>query len=353
MTLLLADGFGWLETKTHTYDAAPYFFSSGQWAAVQNDVVVAAYATGRKTVGRDSNYGLRLATKTLGSLSRVVCGVRVVSASPILSSQAGLINFYDGTASLGTIFFDQTGEITYKNYKRSTGTTIATATANVAQPGVTYVEADITFHNSAGIVKIWVNGALVCNETGVDTIGTNGGFTPGTVCTKITFDGTSIYEAMGTVTTLTDIYVDSDTQHGDVKIETKACTVAGSESDWSPAASTNISQVDEIPTDDDTTYVNSAVNGDRDAYKCAAMTGIGEIKAIIHQLRLRKEDANDGQVKIGAQISGSEDQTADLVTGGTDYEQAVGIFELNPDTGVAFLESELTSLELTVENTSV
>ena len=358
MTLLLADGFGWAETKVHEWDSAPFQFASGQWAgqkypAYGGDIEVIAHATGRKVITRDGNYGMELQTKQLGGISRVVVGCRLVCAGGLGSALASLIGFWEGTGDIGALKIDSAGQLTYQNGIYYYTDILATADLSATIPGDTYIEIDVTFHNSAGIVKIWVNGVLACNETGLDTIGPGWIGAPTGALSHITFDGDHIYNYLGIGNGLTDIYIDSDTQHGDVKIETKACTVAGSESDWTPAASTNISQVDEIPADEDTTYVNSAVNGDRDAYKCAAMTGIGEIKGIVHQVRIRKEDANDGQIKIGAQISGSEDQGSDQATGGTSYENVVEIFETNPATGVAFLESELTSLELTVENTSV
>lgn len=359
MTLLLADGFGWLETKVHEHDSLPFQFASGQWAGQKytgygGDIEVIAHATGRKVITRNGSYGMQLMTKQLGGLTRLVVGCRLVCAGALGSGLATLIGFWDGSIDIGGLWIDSAGQITYREGVYNYGDIRATADIAATIPGDTYIEADITFHQSAGIVKIWVNGVLACNETGIDTIGQGWGGTPATeTVSHLTFDGEAIYQNIGAGNGLTDIYIDTTTQYGDVKVETKACTVAGSESDWTPAASTNISQVDEIPADEDTTYVNSAVTGDRDAYKCAAMTGIGAIHGIVHQVRIRKEDANDGQIKIGVQVGGSEDQGSDRATGGTSYENVAEIFELNPDTGVDFLESELTSLELTVENTSV
>jgi len=347
MTLLLAEGFGWITPGDYQWDVAPFWLGSGQWAGNSKDFTIAAYATGRCTYHRDDTSSTRLRTGGLGNNSQINLGMRLVTS--VSYATVGMLNqFFDGGDTLGSWGFETDGKLYYSTTGRVGGggaVIIAQSSQALSGPGENYVELEVVFHGSAGTVKMWIDGVLVCDESGLDSIGA------GSLCDSISFEGTAGFESWPTGLGCTDIYIDSSTQHGDIKVQSVACTVAGSESDWTPDASTNISMVDEIGPDEDTTFNSSAVTGDRDGYKCAAISDVGDIIGIVHQVRVRKEDAFAGFFKIGCLYSGSEDQSSDKSTS-LAYAMGAEIFETNPDTAAAFLAAQLTSVELTIENTS-
>jgi hypothetical protein len=345
MSLLVAEGFGWLDTGSHNFDAAPILLASGQWAGPVEDYTISAYATGRQLMtGGD----IQLKTRGFAEQTTIVVGMRLVQSG--IWDYSGLVClFMNGGEVLGSLTVQNDGRLHYEIGSTGAGGSFIVASSNqtLTAPGETFIEAEIYFHNSAGTVKMWMNGVQVCDASSLDTIKAGVAATGTTV---IQVDGYSLYNGMNSDTKWTDFYVDTANRHGDVKIETAHCTIAGTDSDWTPLASTNISQVDESgDADEDVSYNSSSTQGDRDGYKCAAMSDIGDIVAVVHQVRVRKEDAFAGYFKIGALYNGSETQSADKSCA-AGYEEAVEIFETNPDTAAAWLAAQLATTELTIEN---
>ena len=347
MTLLLAEGFGWLGTGTHTYDATPYELTSGQWAQLSRDFIVTSYATGRQIVwANHATYGMLLVTNGLGDNAQINMGCRLVTSDAYTISKL-ICQFRDGGSILGNFGVKTDGKLYYvRGSRMGSGTEVAVSDTALSGPGENYVEIEVTFHGSTGTVKMWIDGIQVCDESGLDTINA------GTLCDNCVIEGTSLYEGFRRTTGITDIYIDDSTQHGDVKVETVACSLAGTDSDWTPSAGNNEDNVDEIGPDEDTTYNESNTGTDKDGYKCAAMSDIGDIVALVHQVRVRKADAFDGKFKIGAIHNAVESQSADKSCA-TEYAEAVEIFETNPDTAAAWLAAQLGTAELTIENTTV
>lgn len=108
-----------------------------------------------------------LAYRDLGAnYARCVGGVTVQPATIV--SMPYHISFMDGSTYQCSIGWDGTGKL--GAYRAQGGTLLGAESGISMSAGVTHcIEWDITVHNTAGIMKVWVDGVLVINLSGVDT----------------------------------------------------------------------------------------------------------------------------------------------------------------------------------------
>ena len=79
---------------------------------------------------------------------------------------------------------------------------------------------------------------------------------------------------------------------GDVRVEVIMPEGAGATTDWTPLVGANWEDVDEIPPDDDTTYVATATATDVDTYEFGDVTPTtGTVLAVTTYMFARKDDA--------------------------------------------------------------
>jgi hypothetical protein len=348
MSLLFAEGFGW--HGTGRFASADSQLNTGQWASVGNHSIT-AYATGRNYLTAEpyptySGYGPTAKTRTLAATDRILLGTRIVRISA--AAQTIIVRPMRSSTIVNAVVLESSGQIScYKTVDPTFGSLsnllLTTTGVNISENG--YLLTDITLHNSAGIVRFYWNGLLVGEATGVDTINAGDGYVDNYI-----FGGLGLAGAMRCIG-ITDLTVDDSVQVKDCEIPSRAMTVAGAEADWTPLSSTNVSNVDEIPSDGDTSYVVSATPGDRDSYKATALGGFGRILGVVHQVRARKEDTNVSTIKVGILNNAQETQGSDH-TPALSYSNFVDIFETDPDGGGDLDPDDEENWELTLENTS-
>lgn len=103
--------------------------------------------------------------KTLSNnYARIIGGCTLKNPSMTASSsqKTGFI-FTDGTTAQVSISFSATGKLEVWRGSTNTGTLLATGTSVITSSQVNCVEWDITFHGTAGIVKVWLNGVAEPN----------------------------------------------------------------------------------------------------------------------------------------------------------------------------------------------
>lgn len=115
------------------------------------------------------NYDLR---KTLGSTYPRCLGGTTLKNLPFTdnTSQKGGIVFLDGATAQVSISQSSLGKLQIYRGSTNGGTLIATSTTVLSPASIICLEWDITFHSSAGIVKIWINGV---QETALTITGGN------------------------------------------------------------------------------------------------------------------------------------------------------------------------------------
>ncbi len=216
----------------------------------------------------------------------------------------GICYFYDETenATHVSLLYDLANERLVVVRGSSLADTVLWAGSNGSFPldgEGHYFEVQVVFHNSTGSVVVKLDGTTtLCSLTGQDTI--NGSFT------GVNFVGPWINSSAGNgyaIMGLCAMYVRDDTTFlgaGRVRV----VEVDDDHSvDFTPLASTNVSQVDDgtEESDDDASYNHSATVNDEDMFTVgSARPATADIKAVQAVVRARAT-ADDGR-ELAAQI---------------------------------------------------
>lgn len=140
---------------------------------------------------------------------------------------------------------------------------------------------------------------------------------------------------------------------GDGHVELLKPNLDGDTLQWTPSSgSDHYAMVDDVPPDDDTTYVSVNEAGLQDMYNLADFNDSNKlVRRIIVEGRLKDASASSQPVKLGMKTSGSvflceEDRILSY-----NYTRVVGDnWIVDPNTGVAWTKSALDSLQFVVES---
>lgn len=201
---------------------------------------------------------------------------------------------------------------------------------------------------SDGFVKIWTDGNLVLDFSGVTAI------TAPTMCNELNFC-TPCYFLTGSLSCLVDdviVWDNSGTtfnapQLGVHRITTLTPNAAGDSSDFTPSASTNLSCIDDaIFNDGDTTYnrADMTLLQDLFGYPSIPLSPLPvTIKGIITKTVARLES---GTGKLLAVVKkGSSELYSDTVDLSTSYALYSHGFAYDPDTGAYWQPSDINSIQ--------
>jgi len=233
--------------------------------------------------------------------------------------------------------------------RRLPSTTLASFTTALTVDQWHLLEVKIFMNDSTGTVIGRLDGVEEINLTSQDTLQ----FAPALVG-FFRFTG----NAVGIV--LDDLYIGDTTGSdlvdfvgggGDVHIETLDPDGDGATTDWTPLASTNISNVDEGKTlaDDDTSYNSSSTVTDKDLFTMSAIVGnVDSVVAVQPKLRVRKEDAGTRILNATIRSNVTEVDSGDISLS-TDWQWKRAIYENDPDGGGAWDEAAVNAMEVGVE----
>jgi hypothetical protein len=224
---------------------------------------------------------------------------------------------------------------------RRDNTLLGTGTISLIEDTWHYFEIETTIHDTTGIIKVYVDGALSLNLTGVDT--RNGG--TGLVNNiRISGDNNDIL--------IDDLYIkvgSGETAIGDVRVCTVLPNGAGTTTEWDPSAGSNYQNVDETNPDDDTTYNSTSTAGEIDLY---AFPDIAVTAGTIHGVQVmancRKDDAGVRDIKLIARPASTNHLSAAIGATNTYFGQTK-IWEDNPETAAAWAVSEVNASEFGIE----
>lgn len=337
MSILLMEGFGWLETGTRNADEFYGVLTpTGNSCVVSDDFP----GTGRKGFsarGLPSNCYMDLD----GSSDTIFMGCRVM-----FPATYGINMFQFVDQGVGVLLHvhrmaDNSIGIYRRNYDAA-GTLIG-QTGALGTSTWYHLAFEIVFHDTNGVLKLWVDGNLEIDYTG-DTIYL------GTECDQLNIGGGETANATNTV--FTDMWVDDAVNHGDCYVTYEPCDQAGSSADWTPLSGNNEDNVDEVGPDEDTTYNESNLNGDLDqlgSSNVAALVG-GPIAVQAHAVA-RKTSPGTYQVKLGMKSGATHTQEASD-WGLSDAYQAHRFLREDVPGGSGWSQSEAQGVEISIENTS-
>lgn len=278
-------------------------FTSGN--TIDTTSPAARFSGGRLQVG-SGNGSFTFGCATSGAKKGIHIGFYSVSGA---GGNIQIVNFREG----GTIHvsFDITGTgFIRASYGNSLGTS---TTSSYQVPAATWIglEFYVEVHDSAGVVKAYVNGSStpIINVSGVDTKNGQTGVIDTFGCNNSTGGAGNtyycdwvVYNNSGSVNNAPPI--------GDVRVETIYPNGNGNSSQFvgSDSNSTdNYLLVDETPYNSDTDYVESSTVGQKDTYAFGNITpATGTVLAVQARLVAKKTDAGTREIKPVYRLSSTE-----------------------------------------------
>jgi hypothetical protein len=273
----------------------------------------------------------------------------------ILSSFAGnnnvafFFNQSGGGFVSGDLFVNPDGSLTVK--LSNGGVTLGTTVGGLIVPNAfSYIEFQGTFTNP-GSCLVRVNGQVVFTRSGIDMTGGTGAagidgfFLPGSNQLNFFYDDLYLLDSSnsGIPNTPNDSFL------GAVQIFAILPDLDETPLDWTPLASTNVSQVNQEPPPGDSAYVFSNTPGaiDQYHYTPTGPPGAYQIFGLQHSLSARLDAA--GSHSICSQV-GTNSGFSQAVQGAYDF--VVTPWDGNPETGNAWLVGDFSSTFLGPQITS-
>lgn len=252
---------------------------------------------------------------------------------------AGALQFLDNNlSSVGIFVLNPNVALSY--HLRYTSTPVGTGGA-LPQNEWALVELYIKPANSGGIVTCKLNGVQVFTFTGDTTdAGENvrylrfGNFYSSGY-TEMYIDDIIVNDASGAV---------NNSWPGGAAIYALIPNGAGTTTELTPSAGANYECVDDIPPDDDTSYVESYVQDEIDTYAMSPSVGAGTIGAVQWLCRAKANSAGTTEVARVLRVNGTDYVGSDIGVGES-YGYAKEILESNPDDSAAWESADLDALE--------
>lgn len=306
--------------------------------------------TGLSSMGFDHQTATRGFIRTLpGGVTRANLGASF-GFQKVVANTSGVICQFRETSA--TVHVDIRHNTDGQLIVTRNGTLLGTGTTVFANSVWHHIEWWVEIHDTAGVIKVWVDGNPT-PEINLSSQDTRNGGTG--VVDRVYFFGSNISNSSRWNYTDLVIYDDlggvNDTAPlGDIRVKQILPSGNGNSSQWvgSDANSTdNYLLVDEVPRDDDTTYVESSVVGDKDTYAFGDLGVTGSVLAVRTLMYAKKTDANVRQIATVARLSSTEvDGETETLT--TDYAGYSEVRETKPGGG-AWTASDVDSTEFGVK----
>lgn len=205
-----------------------------------------------------------------------------------------------------------------------------------------YVEIEFVRNAStSGIVNIYVNGVAVLNISGANT---------GSASIASVSIGAGV-SASAVNVDIDDVYIsDSASKLGECRIDLLVPTSDDSVQ-WTPnSGSTNYTQVDEGPTDGDSTFVSSLTPGNVDVYNLSNLGATpSSILAVRGVVAARKDNASTRQYRAGL-VSGATTSNGATKAASLSYVLTEDLWTTDPNTGSAWTITALDALKIRLED---
>lgn len=214
-----------------------------------------------------------------------------------------------------------------------------------------YIEMKATIDGAAGAVEVRFTDDAGNETTVINVAGVNTQNTANAWVDQVELGG-YVNNANTVEMYVDDVYVCDNygSQCNDFLGDTRICALLGAadgvHADWTPSAGVDhYAMVDENPPDGDTTYNSSVTPTDRDSFEMETLPVdvTGPILAVCAVINSRKDDAGDRTLQPSVRVGGI-DYDGDSVNIPETYAyHNLYAWEVNPDTGVAWLLAEVNA----------
>jgi hypothetical protein len=202
----------------------------------------------------------------------------------------------------------------------------------------------------AGVVKVWVNGVQLVNQTAITTQQSANAWADATSFKGDFLNGGAL---LSTLVKMDDLYYCDTTVGagtypcnsplGDVHVYTRFPT-GNNSVQWTPLANTNWQEVDEVAMDGDTSYNYSATVGQEDLLNYSALaTTINNILGVQVTGAYRKDDSSARSIKQAFKSSTTEVYGA-VNSLGTAYAYYTDLWVLDPATSASWTLAAVNAL---------
>lgn len=208
-----------------------------------------------------------------------------------------------------------------------------------------WFEMKLIVDDAVGEFTIKLDEVVVFSQTGIDTQNGTNSFVD-----EIIFRGDANPDL---VYSIDDVVVHTEADFiGDMRIETLRPDGDGDTNEFTRSGgATNFENVDEGPgPDDDSTFVESLTAAHQDLYTTGDQAEtVDTIHAVVVRSRAKKTDAGSRSIRM---LSRTSTTTAQGVIEPllTDYQYYEHVFEVDPDTAVAWTQSGVDGMQIGVEN---
>ena len=358
MAILALDGFdggGTVAGDSGNADMVAYlesrYIASNMGTGVDRPTTQPGWGSGQAlSWGRGSSAGARYFNVDIGTQTDIRVGFALQSSKNLDSPTSNIIiSFRDELNAVDHITLNC---VNGTHFVFSRGSTVLASALALRQGVWAYVEIRVVIHNTTGIIEARINGVEIINATGLDTV-------EGGVSTSI--DTVRMRGARGEAGStdptrqwlIDDLYVDTTTFHGPIKIETLFPTAEGGTINFTPSTGTdNALNVDENPRDDDTTYNSSAdTPGNKDLL---AAGNLSVVSSGVIGVQITSDAKLDAAGSIGLQSIVFQNLTQGTgvvveVSSTAAYLAVQHIFATNPDTALAWTPTQVNAMEIGYE----
>lgn len=303
-----------------------------------NPIVRAGRLFGQSISNSNGVSNTKLMTPNLGNMATVIVGSAFYFDNDF--SDRLIVLWEDDGATEGfNVRLTSSG--TLQAYRGNS--LLATSGAVISEDTWYYLEMKVTVANS-GSYEIRVNGVNVLSGSADTRAGATNDY-----ANRVEF-----YIRINNNTFIDDTYIcdasgsDNNDFLGDSRVETLYPTADGSSSDFTPSTGMdNYAMVDDESggLDSDSTYVESSTTNHRDTYTFTDLTTINLIRGIQFTAIARKTDVTDYDLEPVLDTTAQ----AAVTVNDTNYAQFSQIYENNPDTAAAWLDSEINGSEFGYE----
>jgi len=294
-----------------------------------------------------------LISKALPNSNELIVGF-AFNPSEILPVDSDILQFFDASNLQGALRLNSANGLDYYTYPGGHETLIATSDVGIVNLGTyQYIEIKVLFSTaSTGSITLQMNGGNIYTVTGIQTSSTSNNY-----ANVITFEFEINGNFSSAVFSLDDLYVCDGTGTvnndflGDVGVELLLPNGDGTVNDFSQVGGTsgeNYTSVNEVPPDDDSSYVYSSNPGDVDTYTLASVGSPSAIVGVQIVASARKDDSYTRVLGLGFSDGTSYAfNDGDSLT--SDYQMYTQPFDQNPITSADWTISDLDDGELAIK----